>query len=45
MFVCKPSINTVVFTNVSKKYIYWNHTDKDVMYANNNLSFLKKSIK
>lgn len=42
MFVCKPSINTVVFTNVSKKYIYWNHTDKDVMYANNNLSFLKK---
>lgn len=42
MLVCKPSIMTVVFTNISKKYIYWNHTDKDVMYANNNLSFFKK---
>lgn len=42
MFVCKPSIITVVFTNISKKYIYWNHTDKDAMYANNNLSFFKK---
>lgn len=42
MLVCKPSIMTVVFTNISKKYIYWNHIDKDVVYANNNLSFFKK---
>lgn len=42
MFVCKPVLSTIVFTNVSKKYIYWNHTDKDILYANNNLSFFKK---
>ena len=32
MFVCKPVLSTIVFTNISKKYIYWNHTDKDIMY-------------
>lgn len=42
MFVCKPVISNIVFTNVSKKYIYWNHGDKDVVYANNNLSFFKR---
>lgn len=42
MFVCKPVLSTIVFTDVSKKYIYWNHGDKDVLYANNNLSLSKK---
>lgn len=42
MFVCKPVLSTIVFTNISKKYIYWNHTDKDIMYEKKDLSFLKK---
>lgn len=42
MFVCKPVLSTIAFTNISKKYIYWNHTDKDIMYEKKDLSFLKK---
>lgn len=37
MFVCKPVLSTIVFTNISKKYIYWNHTDKDIMYEKKDL--------
>lgn len=42
VIVCKPALNNIVFTHMSKKYIYWNHGDKDIMYVDNNLSMLRK---
>lgn len=35
VIVCKSSLNCAVFSDVSKKFIYWNHGDKDVIYTNN----------
>lgn len=35
VIVCKPSLHCAVFSNISKKFIYWNHSDKDMMYINN----------
>ena len=42
VIVCKPALSNIVFTHMSKKYIYWNHGDKDVMYATDNLSIPRR---
>lgn len=42
VIVCKPALSNIVFTHMSKKYIYWNHGDKDVMYATDHLSILRR---
>lgn len=42
VIVCKPALSNIVFTHMSKKYIYWNHGDKDVMYATDHLSIPRR---
>ena len=42
VIVCKPALSNIVFTHMCKKYIYWNHGDKDVMYATDHLSIPRR---